>query len=553
MDVRQRKTGDTRKEENRAVKRRDFLLATAGIAASAGIGAGLGAGSADAFEREGGRRLMVFSGGQPVPVLDPHVRYDWSTRMMQQSVYDALAKYEGNPPKVTPWLAKSWTTSPDGLTWTFALVEGAKFHNGDPVDAEAVRFSYERALKLNKGVAWMLKSHLDPSGIKVVDPHTVSFTLNSPYPPFITFVPNWYIVNPKQVMANQVGDDYGQKFLTDNEAGSGPFKIARWDSQAAMVLSAVDDYWKGWPMDEADRPAGVIYRPIREPAPRVAALQRGEVDMATELTPDEYDQLAKMPGLTVTDDTGMTPFTIQMNTRKGPTANPDFRKAVAYAFDYNALLQIEDNAAKLMDSPFPNAMTGHIAVDGIPRQNLDLAKQYLAKTPWANGGIELEYAYVAGLDVERSIGLAMLESLQKLNIKVNVVAQPWPTLVARGAKPETSPDMAAVYVTPVSTDPDVIAAQYSSAAEGNFWGMHHLHDAELDKMIDAARLEQDTTKRMAMYADIQKQIVALQPCVFGMLEDRKWAMHDYVKGFSFCPVRLTGEADLYSLYVAAKV
>jgi peptide/nickel transport system substrate-binding protein len=528
------------------MKRRTFLAG----AATGAAGLATGIQPTAALEHVGDRRTLVFSGGQPVPLLDPHVKYDWSTRMMQQAIYDALAKYEGNPPKIVPWLAEKWETSEDGLTWTFHLVGNAKFHNGDALDAEAVRYSFERALKLNKGVAWMLKDHLKPDAIKVVDPRTIQFTLTVPYPAFLTFMPLWYIVNPKQIAANTVNDDYGQKFLTDGDAGSGPFKIKRWDGQAVMALDAVEDYWKGWPMDAADRPAGVIYRVIREPAPRKAALQRGEIDIATEMTPDDYDEMAKMPGIVINSNTGMTPFTIQMNTQKGATADINFRKALAYAFDYNALLQIENNAATLMDSPFPNAMTGHIAVPGIPRRNLDLAKQYLAKTKTPQGGIEIEYAYVAGLEVERRIGLALLESLQPLNIKVNVVAQPWPTLVARGAKAETAADTVAVYVTPVSTDPDVAAAQYASTAEGQFWGMHHLHDAELDGMIEKARLETNQEKRMAMYADIQTRIVALQPAIFGMLEDRRWAMRTYVKGFQYCPVRLTGEADLYTLYAA---
>jgi peptide/nickel transport system substrate-binding protein len=418
------------------------------------------------------------------------------------------------------------------------------------VDAEAVRFSYERALKLNKGVAWMLKDHLDPANIQAVDPRTVRIKLNSPYGGFLSFVPLWFIVNPKQVLANAVGDDYGQKFLTDGDAGSGPFRIKRWDAQAVMACDAVDDYWKGWPMAAADRPAGFIYRVIREPSPRKAALQRGEVDMVTEMTPDDWDQMAKMPGIIVTTDTGMTPFTIQMNTQKGPTADLNFRKALAYAFDYDSLLQIENGAAKLMDSPFPNAMTSHIAIPDIPRKDLARAKEFLAKTQWPNGGIELEYAYVAGLEVERRIGLALLDSLQALNIKVNVVAQPWPTLVGRGAKAETAADAVAVYVTPVSPDPDVLAAQYASTAEGQFWGMHHLHDAQLDTMVRDARLETDEAKRMAAYGAIQQRIVDLQPAIFGMLEDRKWAKRDYVKGFEYCPVRLTGEVDTYSLYIA---
>jgi peptide/nickel transport system substrate-binding protein len=523
------------------MRRRDILLGTA----AAGVA---GAMPALAFEKVGNRKMMVFSGGQPVPVLDPHVRYDWSTRMMQQAIYDALAKYEGSPPKVVPWLAEKWDVSADGLTYTFHLVKGAKFHNGDPVDAEAVRYSYERALKLNKGVAWMLKDHLDPGGISVVDPATVKITLKAPYGAFISFVPLWFIVNPKQLAGM---DDYGQKFLVDGDAGSGPYRIKRWDPQAVMALDAVEDYWKGWPMAAADRPAGVIYRVVREPAPRKAALQRGEIDMVTEMTPDDYDQLAKVKGIVVDSYTGMTPFTIQMNTQKGPTADINFRKALAYAFDYEALIQINNGAAKLMTSPFPDAMQGYVRIADIPRKNLDLAKQHLAKTKTPNGGVEIEYLYVAGLETERRVGLALLDSLAPLNIKVNIVAAPWPTLVARGAKAETAADTVAVYVTPVSTDPDVIASQYASTAEGQFWGMHHLRDAQIDDMVKRARFEVDHAKRMAMYGDIQRRIVELQPAIFGDMEDRKWARRDYVKGFQFCPVRLTGEVDLYALYCGA--
>ncbi len=144
--------------------RRDLLLGAAGLSAFA-------AAPALSFEREGDRRIMVFSGNQAVSLLDPHVRYDWSTRMMQRALYDALVRYEGDPPKIIPWLAERWETSADGLQWTFFLAETAKFNNGDPLDAEAVRFSFERALKLNKGIAWMLSAHLDPSAIAVVDAH----------------------------------------------------------------------------------------------------------------------------------------------------------------------------------------------------------------------------------------------------------------------------------------------------------------------------------------------------------------------------------------------
>ena len=89
------------------MKRRTFLAG----AATGAAGLATGIQPAAALEHVGDRRMLVFSGGQPVPLLDPHVKYDWSTRMMQQAIYDALAKYEGNPPKVVPWLAEKWETS----------------------------------------------------------------------------------------------------------------------------------------------------------------------------------------------------------------------------------------------------------------------------------------------------------------------------------------------------------------------------------------------------------------------------------------------------------
>ncbi len=526
------------------MRRRTLLAATTASGA-------LAATRANAFVTQGKRRTLVFSGGQPVPVLDPHVKYDYSTRMMQQSLYDALLKYVGNPPRIIPWLARSWDVSKDGLTYTFHLVENAKFHNGDPLDAEAVRFSFERGLKLDKGVAWMLKAHLDPSQIKAVDAHTVSMTLKQPFPGFLSFVPWWFIVNPKQVMAEAKNGDDGQAFLTAHEAGSGPFRINRWDPQAAMVLDAVPDYWRGWEEGAANRPAGVIFQVIREPAPRREALLHGSVDMITDMSPDDYDALAKMPGIRVTDDAGMTPFTVMFNCAWGPTADVNLRRAIAFAMDYEALIAIENGHARLLDSPFPPALEGHIAVPGMPRKNLARAKQFLARTKYAKGGLTLDYLYVAGLEVERQVGLTILASLKPLGIKVNVQGVPWPTVMARGAKAEGGPAMIGVYVTPVSTDPDVVASQYAASAAGSYWGMHHLADPTLDRMIAAARVELDHAKRMAMYAEIQKRIVALQPAIFGMLENRRWAMKSDVEGFVFSPVRLTGEVDFYPMWIKA--
>ena len=323
---------------------------------------------ASAFERVGDRKILVFAGRQEVPTIDPSIKYDWSIRMMQQALYDGLVKYVGNPPEIQPWLAERWETSADAKTWTFHLVKNARFHNGDPVTAEAVRWSFARTLKLNQGPAWMLSDFLKEDGIKVVNEHTIQFTLSQPYAAFLSFVPWWYVMNPKQVLANEQGGDLGQKWLTDNEAGSGPFKIKRWQQGVLYEIEAVDSYWKGWP--SKDHVGGVILKLVRESAAQRAALLRGEADIVEGLTADDYDVVAKTPGIVVPNYPGLTTFGLKMNTQKAPTNDANLRKAVAYAFDYDSLLKIYNGNAMLQTSVLPQAMRGHIAVPGFPRQDL---------------------------------------------------------------------------------------------------------------------------------------------------------------------------------------
>lgn len=503
------------------------------------------------FERDGSRKVLVFAGNQAVPVLDPHMRYDWSTRMIQQSVYDGLLKYVGTPPRIIPWLAERWEEAPDGLTYTFHLAANAKFHNGDPVDAEAVRFSFERGLRLNAGIAWMLKDFLRPENIVAVDARTVRFTLDRPFAPFISYVPWWYIVNPKQVLANVVDGDLGRRWMAENTAGSGPFKLRRFDGSTLIHLDTVPDYWKGWPMGEANRLSGIIYRIMREAAPRRAALQRREIDVGANFSPDDLGQLERIPGIRIENHPGFTTFGIKFNCQQGPTADINLRKAIAYAFDYEALIAIHNGGARLMDSPFPPGMAGHIAVPDMPRRDLDKARAFLAQSRTPQGGIELEYVHVQGLEDARRIGLALLDSLRPLNIRLNIVGQPWTTMVARGSKPETAPNMTSVYVTPVGTDPDTVAYQYHRDSWGLYYGMSHYENAEVSTMIGQARGMVDQAQRLALYGEIQRRIVADQPELFGMIANRTWAMRDYVKGFVFSPIRFTGEIDLYPLWIDA--
>jgi peptide/nickel transport system substrate-binding protein len=505
-------------------------------------------GVSQALEMRDGKKILVFGGRQPAPNIDPSQYYDWSSRMLQQSLYDALLKYVDSPPKVIPWLATKWEASPDAKVWTFHLVKNAKFHNGDPLTAEAVKFSFERTLQIKKGPAWMLLDVLDPSGIKVVDDYTIQFTLTKPYAPFESVLPWWYIMNPKEVMAHEKDGDMGQEWMKDADAGSGPFKKKRWEHGVLYELEAVSDYWRGW--ENPKHIDGYIFKLIREASSQRIAIQKGECDIVEGISPEDYDLVAKMPGIYATNDPGLTTFGVKMNNQKGYTKDINIRKAICYAFDYDSLISIYNGNAILEDSPFPAGLKGYVSLkDKMYRQDLKKAKEYMAKAGHPDGGFELEYVYVQGLEEERKIGLVLIDNLGKLGIKVKPVPLAWPNMVARGSKVETSPDMTAVFTTPVFNDPDVVAYQYHKNSWGKYYGTEFYNNAEVWDLIDKARVIADFDERMTYYVKIQNMILDDAPEIFGMQYNRRWAFRDYVKGFVFCPMRFTGEIDMYPIYI----
>lgn len=515
-----------------------LALAAAGVATDAA-----------AFQVRDGKKILVFGARQAVPNLDPHVKTDWSTRTVQQSVYDALLKYEGNPPKLTPWLAESWSASPDGKTYTFKLTKKAKFHTGEPVTAYDVKFSFERILDLKLGPAVLFMDVVDRESLKIVDMHTFQLSLKKPYAPFIATIPWLYVVSWKQVIANVKENDYGQKWLMENAAGSGPFKIRRWEQGNLYELEAVENYWRGWKSPK--HIGGYIFKLIQESASQRIALLRGEADLVEGLKSDDYDAIAKEKGIAIEEHPGVTNFAIKFNNQKGLTANKDIRKAISYAMDYDAFLKIYNGHATLMEGPIPQAFKGHARKLPVYRTDLAKAKEHLAKAGYPNGGFTLEYVYVAGLEEERLMGLVLLDQLKKLNIGLNIVALPWPQMVARGSKIESMPDMMAVFVTPQFFDPDaILSLQFHSGAWGRgYYSVAYYKNSKVDALIDEARALKDWAKREKIYHEVQRLIVEDAPEIWGMLFNRRWAMRSHVKGFLFSPVHYTGEVDMYQLAI----
>ena len=493
-----------------------------------------------AFAQTGGRRVLVIASNQDIPNFDPHIATGYSASMLLRNTYDSLVRVEGNPPKPVPHLAASWTASANGLEYVFRLDPAARFHDGSPVTADDVVYSFQRLLRLNKGNAWMIQGVVTPTGVTAVDAGTVKFVLAKPFAAFLQVLPWAWVASKKQIEAN-LGADDGQTYLRTTLAASGAFKVRRAEAGALYELERVEGAWK----KGGGNLTGAIWRIVRETATQRLMIQRGEAHIAVDLTSEDMDGLKDKPGVIRVIEPEYRTFSIKMNTRHGPMADPEFRKAVSYATNYQAIADAA-GYADLMVGPLPHGILGHDPSLPVYRTDLAKAKEHLAKSKYPNGGVKLTMVHVSGLDQQRRWALVMLDSLKQLNIELEIKPMIWPDMVASCRSPETFADLFPVYQTANYGDPDNIAyAAYHSSRNGN-WQNAVYASPEVDRLIEAGRAEPDEAKRIAIYKEMQQKVVADAPDIFGVLERRKLALRDNIKGFAFVPVA-SNAVELFGL------
>ncbi len=499
-------------------------------AATAIVGGALAGTMAATPAQAQARKILVVASNQDVPNFDPHVATGYSASAFMRNLYDSLVRVEGNPVKVVPHLAQSWTVSPDGMEYTFKLDPAAKFSDGSPVTAEAVVYSFQRLTRLSKGNSWMVSGIIDQNSVSAVDPQTVKIKLVKPFVAFVHVLPWLWVVNPKEVEANKGADD-GQTWLRSNVAGSGAFRIKRAEPGNLYEFEKVASPWK----QGSGNLTGAIWRIIRETSNQRLALQRGEAHIAVDLTAEDMDALKDKPGVVSIIEPEFRTFSIKMNTQHGPLADLNLRKAISYAFNYKAMEE-SSSYQQLMVGPLPHGIFGHDPKLAVPTTDLDKAKEFLAKSKTPNGGIKLTAVHVSGLEQQRRFVLVLLDSLKKLNIELDIKPMVWPDMVASTASPDKMADFFPVYQTANYGDPDNIAfAAYHSSRNGN-WQNPVYKSAAVDDLIMRGRAETDEGKRKQIYLDFQKQVVEDAPDIFGVLEKRKLALRSDVQGLVFTPV-----------------
>jgi peptide/nickel transport system substrate-binding protein len=232
----------------------------------------------------------------------------------------------GDP--MAPCLAESCTMSPDGLSYALSLRKGVKFHNGDPLTAEDVKFSLER---YRGAAAKSLKDRV--ASVDIHDPHRLTIRLKEPWPDFLTFYAGasgagWIV--PKKYV-EQVGDDGFKKA----PVGAGPYKFVSFTPGVELVCEAFEEYWRKKPTIKR-----LVFKVIPDESTRLAALQRGEVDIAYSIRGELADELLRTPGLTINPALSSAPFWLYFPDQWDPKSqwhDRRLRQAVGLALDLKTI------------------------------------------------------------------------------------------------------------------------------------------------------------------------------------------------------------------------
>lgn len=357
------------------------------------------AGAAPAAQNASDPRTLVVGTAFTVKSFDPARGFEPTTGMVHKAVYDTLVTLSDSDISViAPGLATSWEASPDARTFTFHLRQGVKFQNsGNTMTSADVKWSIERAMGIKGNPSFLLDGI---TSVETPDANTVQITKSAPDPAFISkgSFGVFAVLDSKTVQAHggtsgpdAKTTDTAETWLNQNSAGTGPFSMTRYTPDTEVDLQKAPGYWNG---DAAfDR---VIYRNIPEAATQKLTLQAGDIDIATDISPDAVADLQANPQVKVIQGQGTNIFFLLMNEdpalTNGTMSNPLVQNAVRYALDYDGINALVGGPAATPASILPLGFLGAYGKDRAFKRDLVMAQSLLAQAGYPNGfNIDLQY------------------------------------------------------------------------------------------------------------------------------------------------------------------
>jgi peptide/nickel transport system substrate-binding protein len=477
--------------------------------------------------------LVVGLVAEPVN-LDPPQVTDLNSNRVGRRIVETLVTFPDESTQVVPGLAESWTISKDGLQYTFKLRRGITFHDGTPLNAEAVKFSIERQINQNHPAYKLGKYPFanyffgNVKAVEVLSDERVAFLLNEPRASFLAVLTAGAasIVSPTAVM--KWGPDY-----PTHPVGTGPFRFASWDRGQRVVLEKNPTYWK-----HPVKVERVIYRPIVEDQARLTELLTGTLDLIVGVPADFVGQLEQNPKITLLKQVGAHVWYLGMNNQKKPFDDKRVRQALNYAVNKDAIVRdvLKGTGAASRGPVLPGTWGADPALKAYP-YDPERAKKLLAEAGYPNGFTATLWVPESGSGMQAPVAMStvMQSNLKAVGVNVTMQTMEWGAYLAKLRTKEQ--ELFALSWMAGTEDPDMVMYPLLHSSQWTPVGPNRAlyKNPRFDALLQQARLTTDQGKRAQLYKEAQRILVDDAPWVFVDHEIQIAAFSKRVQGFRLHP------------------
>ncbi|MCF2699370.1 glutathione ABC transporter substrate-binding protein [Fusobacterium mortiferum] len=469
---------------------------------------------------------LIVAQGADARSLDPQKAIDTPSVRVYQQVYDELVEKDDNL-NIIPGLAESWENI-DEKTTIFHLRKDVKFHNGEKLTAEDVKFSIER-MKEQPTVAFLVT---EIEKIEVVDEYTVKVITKSGFGPLLSHLshPGAAILNKKAVL--EKGDSYGQ-----HPIGTGPYVFENWQSGDRVTLKANPDYFMGKTPVE-----NVIFRVIPEGTNRSIALETKEVDIAYEIDPIDIDRIKENGEFNFLMQQSLGNAYIGINILKEPFTNPKVRQAMAYAINTQDLIDVVyKKTASKANAPIGPLVPGYNEKAKNYEYNIEKAKELMKEAGYPNGFKTT--IWVNDNNIRKDIATILQDQFRAIGIDLTIETLEWGAYIDRTARGEH--EMFLLGWVTVTGDADYgLYPLFHTSAHGRPGNRSFYSNLEVDKLLDFARTSTNQAERMEAYKKVQEIVQEDLPIITLVNQSQNVATQKDIENFTINP---TGFYELYNV------
>jgi ABC-type transport system substrate-binding protein len=365
---------------------------------------------------------VIYAAGADPDRLDPANAESNPAEAMNRMMYENLAKFDEKL-KIVPGLATKWETSKDGLTWTFHLRKGVKFHDGTPFNAEAVKVFFERMIGPEKPSRAGLYAPFVNS-VEIVDDHTLKVLLKAPFAFFLNNLAH----SASGIISPTALKTYG-KDIARRACGTGPFKFGEWVHGDHLTLLRNDEYWGGKPYLEK-----IIVKTVKEDSARVMMLQSGDAHLIVRIPSEDIPRLEKDPKIKLDSTETLRVLYVGINCSKKLFQDVRVRQALNYAVDKEAIVKnIYQGRAVVIPGMIAPLTTGYFASKGYP-YDPEKARKLLAEAGYPNGFKAKLWSPQGRYPKDFELAQAVQQQLRKVGIDCTLDTMEWAAYLAATRK-----------------------------------------------------------------------------------------------------------------------